>query len=191
MQEDEVETKSLDLKHSIDIISKWSQAMAKRWHGIRERMVNAGINQGKIVNLFEDSGIRVIATQGFSIEVIYSNREESNLEVAINSKSFNVSLLPKIRESALKKFEACERMIEKAIKESEEKEKKRKETVREVLSGVIDDFGADVMRYGNAEEKGLAHIHECGDCKVTWTCSKKHGIVGRVAQCPTCSAKNL
>lgn len=133
-------------RYSIDVLKKWAEAMAYQWSRLSKEMTSIGLSPERVLKV---GTVAIIDEGSFGVVV---KRIRLYIQEAVNNVDFDVSTLPEIRRLTLEALDACRHKI--AVKLAADLKAKLEHRARlaEVLPKIVDEFGADVVQYGDPKE---------------------------------------
>lgn len=145
---------SQDARHAIDTIKKWSVAMGKRWNLLHQKMVAVGISQSKLLSLGRPKTICTLSAEHECVQVEKEKQELGFvLENPDHCPDFDIALLPEIRTLVSGAFKEYEAKIQAVLDERARKLRERHDRINKMLPSIADEFGADIMQYGEPGPK--------------------------------------
>lgn len=140
-----------NIRRAIDILEKWCVAINEKWASIRSQMEQVGLNPPDVFKIDD-------------LDCILATGPDGHLSISVNGKwatpyeafrhpYLDVEKLSELRRRTAEGFKAYEATIEDARKHLEHSAAQRKEKLKTLLPSVIDDFGADILMYGDGRPK--------------------------------------
>ncbi|RPJ12106.1 MAG: hypothetical protein EHM36_00085 [Deltaproteobacteria bacterium] len=137
-----------DIRRASDILEKWSTAVVQKWHDLRKKMDALGL---KPPDSLEIKNLALMATDSDELYFIVLGQGILPHE-ALHNPYFDVSTLGVIRGRIADAFKGYEQKIADAKKYIQDSAAERKQKLRSVLPSIIDEFGADILQYGDLEK---------------------------------------
>lgn len=133
-------------RYSIDVLRKWAEAMAYQWGQISKIMSGIGLSPERALKV---GTVAIIDEGSFSVVV---KRIRLFIHEAVNHADFDVSTLPEIRRLTLEALDTCRQKIAAKIAADLKAKLEHRAKLAEVLPKIVDEFGADVVQYGDPKE---------------------------------------
>lgn len=134
-----------ELQRAIEVLQKWSVAMAQRWNDLRKKMEDVGLHRPD--SLIIDDVAYIREGQGSMLMIVVNGRGVYPY-LAVLNPLFDIGTLGEIRRKTMEAFKAFDQQIEDAKNKLKTGAAEREEKLKTILPAVIDDFGADVLMYG-------------------------------------------
>lgn len=133
-------------RYSIDVLRKWAEAMAYQWGQISKEMTSIGLSPERVLKV---GAVAIIDEGSFGVVV---KRIRLFIHEAVNHVDFDVSTLPEIRRLTLEALDACRQKIATKIAADLKAKLEHRAKLAEVLPQIVDEFGTDVMQYGDPKQ---------------------------------------
>lgn len=141
------------LRYALDLAGKWSTVMAMRWTELWKRLGEAGLPTSKTITLGDPTPICAIDA-GYNCVMVLDRQDLAHvLRCLDHFPSFDVGTLPEIQRLVSAALKEKEGFLRQTLEERDRLNKERQEKLKKALGAVVDEFGADVMEYGQNWEK--------------------------------------
>lgn len=136
------------VRYAMDILEKWAAVVVAQWSEINQEMSKVGLAPPRALRIGD---FAVIEESDFTI--LFKNKTSSSIRDAILSLDFDTDTLPELRRLTIAALSDCRQKIKEA-KDAALKAKLDKEMkLTENLPKFIDEFGVDLMQYGNKPDE--------------------------------------
>ncbi|RPJ12108.1 MAG: hypothetical protein EHM36_00095 [Deltaproteobacteria bacterium] len=132
-------------RHAIDILSKWADAAVAEWGKLCAELRSVGIGTSDDLKIGE-----MILITSCDFRVIVEGHQLS-LVGSLKIEGFDANNIPKIRILVEKAFNEIRKKISNRKQEIKTAAEQKIKKINTVLPAVVDEFGADIMKYEPAK----------------------------------------